>query len=174
MTTILSATSIDAELLSKIGKQTFLESHGHSASKKDIANYVASKFSVAEFVRELNNIKNHYYVLYYSEQPVGYAKIVFNVTHKNISSKHVTKLERLYVLQEFHHLKLGLKLFNFCVSVSKKEQQTGLWLYTWVENHKAIQFYEKAGFNIVGNYDFKISETHYNPNHQMLLTYNKS
>lgn len=171
MTTILTATLIDAKLLSQLGKTTFLESHGHSASKKDIANYVAHKFSVAEFERELKKDKNLYHILYYGEIPIGYSKIVLNVPHANIPFKNVTKLERLYVLQEYHHLKLGLELFNFEVKLSKTKKQAGLWLYTWVENHKAIKFYNKADFKIVGSYDFKISDTHYNPNHQMLLTY---
>lgn len=171
MTTILTATVIDAKLLAPLGKKTFLESHGHSASKKDINNYVASKFSIDTFERELRNPKNHYYVLYHAETPIGYAKIVFDVPHANILFKNVTKLERLYVLQEYHHLKLGLELFNAMVMISKEQQQAGLWLYTWIENLKAIAFYNKAGFKIVGSYDFKISETHTNPNHQMLLTY---
>lgn len=171
MSIFLKATLIDVKLLSEIGTISFLESHGHSASKKDIKDYVSSKFSVSEFERELKNPKNHYYIMYFKEEPVGYSKIVFNVTSSNISFKNVTKLERLYVLQKYHDLKLGLELFNFNVSLSKEENQAGMWLYTWVENHRAIKFYTTSGFEIVGKYNFKISETHYNPNHQMLLTY---
>lgn len=171
MTTILTATPIDAKLLAELGKTTFLESHSHSASKKDIANYIASKFSVSEFERELKKKKNIYFILYYNEKPVGYSKIVLNVTDKNIPIDNATKLERIYVLEEFQKLKLGLKLFQFNLDVSKKHKQSGMWLYTWIENQKAINFYAKAGFEIVGSYDFKISETHSNPNHQMLLVY---
>lgn len=171
MTTILTATPIDAELLAELGKTTFLESHSHSASKKDIANYVKTKFAVETFERELKQAKNHYHILYHDETPIGYSKMVLNVKHKNIPIDHATKLERLYVLEKHHHLKLGLELFKFCVTFSKKHDQSGMWLYTWIENHKALAFYKKAGFKIVGSYDFKISDTHYNPNHQMYLAY---
>lgn len=171
MTTILTATPIDAKLLAELGKTTFLESHSHSASKRDIDNYVAHKFSIAEFERELKKKNHKYYILYYNEKPVGYSKIALNVSDKNILIKNTTKLERIYVLEEFQKLKLGLKLFKFNLEVSKKHNQSGMWLYTWIENHKAIRFYKKAGFKIVGSYDFKISEIHSNPNHQMFLTY---
>lgn len=171
MTTILTATTIDAKTLSQLGKQTFLESHSHSAPKKDIDKYVAFKFSVSEFETELKKQSNNYYIIYHNEIPVGYSKIVFNVYNKNIPLKNVTKLERIYVLEEFQKLKLGLELFKFNLNTSKQHNQSGMWLYTWIENHKAIAFYKKAGFKIVGSYDFKISDTHYNPNHQMLLTY---
>jgi ribosomal protein S18 acetylase RimI-like enzyme len=171
MTVFLKATLIDANLLSKIGTTSFLESHGHSASKKDIKNYVSSKFSVSQFERELKNPKNLYYIVYFGEEPAGYSKMVFNVPNANVPIKNATKLERLYVLQKYHDLKLGLELFNFNVSLSKQENQAGMWLYTWIENHRAIKFYTKVGFEIVGKHNFKISETHYNPNHQMLLKY---
>ena len=46
-----------------------------------------------------------------------------------------------------------------------------MWLYVWTENHRAVNFYNNLGFKIVGEYDFKIFETHSNPNHQMLLSY---
>jgi GNAT superfamily N-acetyltransferase len=171
MTTIVKATIKDAKILSKIGTQSFIESHGISAPEKDISNYVALKFTKEVFETELKDLNNVFHVLYYNEKPIGYSKIIYNISQDNIPYKNVTKLERLYVLEEFHHLKLGLQLFNFNIQESKKHHQNGMWLYTWIENHKAINFYKKAGFKIVGSYDFKISETHSNPNHQMLLEY---
>ncbi|MFL0352470.1 GNAT family N-acetyltransferase [Xanthomarina sp. GH4-25] len=171
MTTIKNATIKEAELLSKIGSQSFIESHGRSASKKDIFNYVSSKFTKDIFDSELKDSNNVYHILYFNQEPIGYSKIIYNYSQNNILFKNVTKLERLYVLEEFHHLKLGLELFNFNVALSKNHHQSGMWLYTWIENHKAIHFYKKAGFNVIGCYDFKISETHSNPNHQMLLLY---
>ena len=75
------------------------------------------------------------------------------------------------MLSDYHRLKLGLELFNFNVQLSKKHQQAGMWLFVWVENTKAIKFYNNFGFKIIGSHDFEISKTHSNPNHQMLLTY---
>ncbi|TYA58883.1 GNAT family N-acetyltransferase [Formosa maritima] len=171
MNSIIKATLNDAEILSKIGRQAFVESHGMSASEKDILNYVESKFTKAVFETELNDENNVFHILNYNQEPIGYSKIIYNFYQDSIPFKNVTKLERLYILEEFHHLKLGLKLFNFNVTLSKEHEQNGMWLFTWIENHKAINFYNKAGFKIVGSYNFKISETHSNPNHQMLLVY---
>jgi len=171
MTSFVRATTTDASLLVSIGTSSFLESHGHSASKKDIEAYVKSKFSESAFLEELHDTENHFYILYHNQTPIGYSKMIFNFPHQNIDYKNVTKLERLYLLKEFHHLKLGLELFHFNLQVSKKHQQAGMWLYVWTENAKAVNFYTKIGFKTIGSHDFKISETHYNPNHQMLLTY---
>ncbi|MCX7548013.1 GNAT family N-acetyltransferase [Xanthomarina sp. F1114] len=172
MTTINKADIDNARCLSILGKQTFLESHGMSAPEKDVSNYVDSKFTKQVFKAELNNADNIFHIIYYNKTPVGYSKIILNSSQENIQIKGITKLERLYILKEYHHLKLGLELLNFNLDLSQKNQQTGIWLYVWIENHKAINFYKKAGFKIIDKYNFKISETHSNPNHQMLLIYN--
>ena len=171
MTSFVKATTADVPILITLGTTTFLESHGHSASKKDIEAYIKSKFNKSAFLEALQTTESHFYILYYNQIPIGYSKMIFNFPHQNIDSKNVTKLERLYLLKEFHHLKLGLELFHFNLQVSKHHQQTGMWLYVWTENAKAISFYQKIGFKIIGSHDFKISKTHYNPNYQMLLTY---
>ncbi len=171
MATIVRATPEDAKLLVKIGTTSFLESHSMSASKEDIDSYVSLKFNETTFSEELKDNKNYFYIIYHNQTPVGYSKIIFDVPHENIECKNVTKLERLYLLKEFHHLKLGWELFNFNVQQSKKHHQVGMWLFVWTENARAINFYNKVGFKVVGSHDFKISETHSNPNHQMLLIF---
>ena len=50
-------------------------------------------------------------------------------------------------------------LFQFNLDLSKKMDQTGFWLYVWTGNLRAIEFYRKAGFSIIGTTEFKISET---------------
>jgi ribosomal protein S18 acetylase RimI-like enzyme len=171
MTTIVRATVNDAILLVRIGKTSFIESHGMSAPKEDIDAFVELKFNKSTFLEELQDYSNHFHIIYHNQTPIGYSKIIFDYPYEKIPFKNVTKLERLYLLKEFHHLKLGLELFNFNVKESLKHHQAGMWLTVWTENVRAINFYNKVGFKIIGNKDFKISETHYNPNHQMLLTY---
>ena len=70
-----------------------------------------------------------------------------------------------------HQRKLGYQLFDFNVNLSKEHNQNGMWLFVWIENKRAVSFYEKTGFKIIGSHDFFLSKTHSNPNHQMLLDY---
>ena len=171
MITIQKATPAEAILIAGVGKKTFLESHGNSAPAADIDAYVALTYSLKTVQEELNNQENIYHIIYYKGLPVGYSKIIFNRPHTLVESSATTKLERIYLLKEFHDLKLGLALFEFIASFSKQENQTGIWLYVWKENQRAVSFYEKNGFEIIGSADFQISATHSNPNHVMYLKY---
>ena len=171
MVTIVKATTYNAALLADIGRITFIVSHGHSAPAADIDASDATKYTPAVIQQELSDPKNIYHILYYDQQAAGYSKIVLHSPHPGMPQQNITKLERIYLLKEFYELKLGYELLRFNIDLSKKNNEAGMWLYVWKENHRAVNFYTKAGFRITGSYDFKLSETHSNPNHRMLLLY---
>lgn len=171
MTSIVKATEEDSQILTDIGRISFKESHGRSAANEEIEMYLKENYTSDVFKNELNDPQNIYHIIYVDNQPAGYSKIILNVHHANIQKENVTKLDRLYLLEKFYDLKLGYELFNFNIELSKKKNQAGIWLFVWKENHRAVNFYKKTGFEIIGSYDFKLTDTHSNPNHQMLLIY---
>ena len=171
MVTIRKATVNDAAVIAEIGKQSFFESHGHSAPAADTNAYAARKFTPDAVRDELAHPEYIYHLVFFNGEAAGYSKIILNAPNENIPVAHITCLDRLYLLKAFYGLKLGLRLFEFNMDISKRSGQKGMWLYTWIENARAISFYEKAGFRIVGKADFKLSETHSNPNHVMFLEY---
>ena len=168
---IIKATPTHAALLSKLGEQSFLVPHGHSAPKKDIDNYVATNFSQENFLKELENPENEYNLIYYQDKIAGFSKVVLNSQNENIKAPNTMLLSRLYLLEDFYGLGLGKALFDFNVSFAKENNQTGIWLAVWVENQRAIAFYDKIGFQKVGSFNFKISDTHSNPNHILYLAF---
>lgn len=169
MMLIRQATVADAGLVAHLGRKSFLESHGHSASPKDIEFYVSTQLSVRVIRQELSNRKYIFHIIYYQRQPAGYSKIIFNELHTPLQPS-VAKLERLYLLEGFHNLKLGLRLLKFLVILCRQKKQEGMWLFVWKENERAIGFYKQFGFEVAGTADFKISDAHSNPNYSMLLT----
>lgn len=171
MNTIRPATEDDAALLSSIAAPSFMVSHGHSANETDIANYIASKLSPEAFAMELRDPANLFHIIHVDDHAAGYSKIILNAGHPEIKDKNISKLERLYMLQEYFGQSVGNELFQYLLTFSRQKSQSGMWLYVWTENHRAFSFYRKQGFEIIGSYNFQISPTHFNPNHVMYLTY---
>lgn len=171
MNSIVRLTSDDAQLLSKIGGITLLESHGHSAPAHIMQEYVVKSFSTDACKAELEDEHNIFHAINHNNEPAGYSKIVFDYSHPTVPLQPVTKMERLYLLREFYHLKLGQELMHQAIDLSKAAGDKGMWLNVWKENERALRFYQKQGFEIVGESDFVLTETHANPNWVMLLGY---
>ena len=159
----------DAEMLATLAGQTFIESHGKSAPMQDIEAYITEKYSVEMLRAAIENHSNIYHLLYYQQKLAGYSNIIFNVGYNEEAISGYTKLDRLYLLEAFFHLHLGTYLFNYNLDLIKAAGQQGVWLYVWEGNKRAVNFYLKKGFVIIGKYDFPVSANHSNPNFKMLL-----
>lgn len=168
---IRKANITDAEELAILGKETFLTSHGHSADQQTIDTYVAKIYSIKALRSDLSNPENLYYIIYCDHQIAGYSKLLLNRPNPNIKAQYISTLDRIYLLEKFYGKSLGRQLLEANIDYSKNADQKGMWLATWIENQKAIQFYGKMGFIIVGSYDFYLSKSHSNPNHILYLSH---
>jgi len=159
------------EMLTEVCRATFWPPHKTSAPKEILEAYVTKNYNESVLTEQLQDSKNNYNFLFQKGEVAGYSNIKFDESNQHIETQNVTKLDRIYLLEEFFGQKLGAELLEFNIELSKQNNQAGIWLYTWVENYRAISFYEKYGFKIVGEYNFKVTDTHYNPNHVMYLAY---
>ncbi|MDB9805965.1 MAG: GNAT family N-acetyltransferase [Flavobacteriales bacterium] len=171
MHSIRRADNSDSQIIAQLGRKTFVESHGHSASEKSISNFLERNYTKEALAIELINPKFIYFIIEFDKTPVGFSKIILNTEHILVEEKSISLLDRIYLLEEYHDKKLGWILFQHLVEFTTAKNQKGMWLHTWIENKKAIIFYKKAGFQIIGSYDYNIDETHSNPNHVMHMKY---
>jgi ribosomal protein S18 acetylase RimI-like enzyme len=171
MFSIVKATEKEAVLILNIGKKSFIEAHKLSAPLEVLNTYLTKNFNLNLIKKELSEVQNIYHIIYHNKQAAGYSKIILNKDHDNIDLNNLTKLERIYLLKEYYGLKLGYELFKFNLELSKESRQKGMWLFVWIENTRAYNFYLKTVFKVIGMHDFKISPSYSNPNHQMFIKY---
>ena len=171
MISLRRLTVDDAALLSEIGGITLIQSHGHSATAEVMQAYREKAFSVEACRAELAEEHNVFHAVYYNNEPAGYSKIILAEPHPAVPLQPVTKLERLYLLQNFYDLKLGHRLLTQAIELSKVASDKGMWLDVWKKNARAIRFYERQGFSAVGESAFVLTETHSNPIWVMALAY---
>ena len=171
MISVMKATESDYNSIVSIGKISVAESHRGSSSAEVMNEYLEKTYNNDAIREELNDINNIYYIINYNDKPVGFSKIILNAKHPDIIAENVTKLDRIYLLKEYYDLKLGLELLNFNIELAKNNNQSGMWLYTWIGNTRALNFYQKAGFTIIGSHKFYVTKTHYDVSHQMFLNF---
>ena len=171
MVSFKSLTPADAALLAKIGGISLLESHGHSSPGEVMQAYLNKSFNEDACRAELANPTNIFSAVFYDNRPAGYSKMIYNIPHPAISIGPITKLERLYLLKEFYDLKLGHVLLHQAIENSKAAGDKGMWLEVWKGNERAVSFYQKQGFETVGETSFRLTATHSNPAWVMMMEY---
>lgn len=157
--------------LTEVAIASFLPAHGHSSPKEDMDTYIAKHFNPASLAQEISDTTNEYYGLWNQNKMIGYFKINFNQKTAFCQAQNITYMSRLYLLQQYYDLGLGEIMLNKAIDLSKSNNQQGMWLKVWKENKRAIKFYEKRGFQIIGESDYKISSNHSNPNFVMYKTF---
>ena len=156
---IRSAEITDAEIISKIGKQSFFDAHETSAPKEELETYLNEKLSGEKISEELKNSYNIFHLCFHENEVAGYSKIIYNVPPPQLPDNNdACKLERIYFSRKFYGKKLGLKLFNFNKELCIKNNQSGMWLTVWIGNERAVNFYEKIGFKTIGEIMFNVGK----------------
>tara|TARA_B110000967_G_C18887643_1_gene565075 strand:- start:2676 stop:3191 length:516 start_codon:yes stop_codon:yes gene_type:complete len=162
MVKIKIATKKDIEVLALLGRLTWVESHGHFIEdKNDVLKYLNENFSVSKTKQNFNSSKQHFYIIYADDLPVGYAKLVVNASSEHVRSQNSCKLERIFILNDFIPLKIGQQLLTFVEAQAKKLLLDTLWLSVYIKNKRAIRFYERNEFLKVGELNFSVNEKVY-------------
>ena len=69
------------------------------------------------------------------------------------------ELKRLYVLKSLQNGGWGGHLFRTTLDWLERDGPRTLWIGVWSQNHGAQRFYERHGFQRVGEYKFAVGKT---------------
>lgn len=169
MITIDKATQHDHPTIVHIGRLSVGEAHRGSCSDNELDEYLAKNYNKEAIQNELREESNIYHIISVDGEPAGFSKVILNAAHPAIQPKNVTKLDRIYLLSNYFDRKLGFHLLRFNIELAERNKQSGIWLYTWVGNTRAVNFYQRNGFAIIGSHHFQVTATRSNLNHHMLL-----
>lgn len=151
---ITTATIADAKLLTPLAIKIFCDTFAQYNRPEDMDHYVTHEMNQAKLESELAEPDNVFFIIWYQEIPVGYAKMRTFNPDKGVVAKKPLEIERLYVLHQYHNLKLGAALMSHCLHFATTRNHDLVWLGVWEHNFKAIQFYNKWGFTQFGTHPF--------------------
>ncbi len=147
----------EVEELQKIGRQTFRETFEEVNSEEDMLKYEAESLSIEKLTQELENPDSEFYFALKENEILGYLKLNFaDAQTEKVEEGY--EIERIYVLKAFHGMKVGQILFEKALQIGQEKEMSSVWLGVWEENHRALRFYEKNGFEVFGKHDFVLGE----------------
>lgn len=148
----------DLETLRYLSIQTFKETFEEVNTEEDMQKYLDENLSIEKLKTELENPNSEFYFVENNDEILGYLKLNFKDAQTEKVEENHFEIERIYVLKAFLGQKLGQILFDKAIEIGREKNLEYVWLGVWEENHRAIRFYGKNGFEIFGKHDFVLGE----------------
>jgi tRNA (Thr-GGU) A37 N-methylase/ribosomal protein S18 acetylase RimI-like enzyme len=152
--TIRIADTGDAQLLAELGERTFRETFGAANTPQDMAAYTSCSFGLHTQAMELADEASTFLIAEVAGIAVGYARIRSGLAPACVAGIRPVEIVRFYVDGPWIGTDVSGVLMAACLAETRKRSSDVVWLDVWEHNPRAIAFYEKWGFSIVGTQDF--------------------
>ncbi|GAB3996070.1 GNAT family N-acetyltransferase [Spirosoma daeguense] len=154
MIAITEVTEADLPVIQNIAYQTWPSTFGEILSPTQISYMLEMMYSLDSLKTQIRD-KNHVFLLAVdpqSEEYMGYVSYELNYKGESL-----TKVHKIYMLPASQGKGVGRMLLEMVAHIAKRNDNNRLGLNVNRFN-KAIQFYEKMGFAVVGQENIDIGE----------------
>lgn len=150
----------DAAKLTHAAATFFADTFGDANRPEDMTAYLSSAFSEDRQRDELADPNNRVLLaLDLGGELAGYVHLRFGVRPggtplPNGDEERPVEIARLYAGRQWHGRGLGAQLMERCFTVCRDWGAGVVWLGVWEHNARAIAFYKKRGFQVIGEQSF--------------------
>jgi diamine N-acetyltransferase len=157
---IRNADANDAAVLAAMGARTFRDTFAADNTPTDMEAYLAKAFSVGRMASELADPGNWFLLALSAPtgEVAGYAKLRTGSIEPSVSGPAPLELQRLYVERSAMGGGFGAALMEACLATARADGFQTLWLGVWEHNARALAFYRRWGFEVVGAHEFRLGE----------------
>jgi len=157
--TIRRAGPADADTLAALGARTFVETFAHLYDPDDLRLFLAEAYDVARTRADLADPAKASWLVEADGQAIGYASVgPCGLPHPDVTPA-CGELKRIYFLKDRQGGGLGKALFAEALDWLQSGGPRTIWIGVWSENFGAQRFYERQGFEKVGEYGFAVGKT---------------
>jgi ribosomal protein S18 acetylase RimI-like enzyme len=147
------AMSDDAEALSAFAAAVFPLGGPPGADPVDLAHYIAAELT-AECFRTLVETPNAtLFVAEVADHICGCVLVLRSSPHPQIEGVAPAELQKVYVAPAHHGRGVADELMRQALASLERDRLATVWLSVYSENPRAIAFYKKWGFHIVGTHE---------------------
>ncbi|MEM9055131.1 MAG: GNAT family N-acetyltransferase [Pseudomonadota bacterium] len=163
--TIRSAVSGDEYALGAVGAATFLESYSETIPGADLVQHCQTEHAPEVYKNYITSNDPNYacWIAEYSgtKAPIGYA-VTSAVEAPTEGQPGDIELKRIYVFSKYHGTGTGRELMQYALTHAREIGAKRMLLGTYDQNHRAVAFYERAGFQKVGERKFPVGNQVFN------------
>ena len=150
-----AATAADIGALKALAVETYVQAFGHSFEPPDLADHVRDKLSEAKIGRYIR--EDFVLVAETEDRLAGFAQLgVLEMPLENASSGD-RELRRFYVHPDFQNQGVGAMLMEAVLAHPCLAGAGDLYLDVWEFNTDGRRFYERYGFEVIGELEFEVA-----------------
>ncbi|MFN8353654.1 MAG: GNAT family N-acetyltransferase [Spirosomataceae bacterium] len=154
MPTFRFATRADAVSLRDFSERLFVTTYGGFNTPENMAMYVEKAFSLAQYEADLSLDSLRFIVAEEEGRLIAYTKLCLDKPSEINPTLKAVEISRFYVDEPYQGKGLAQLLMNHTLDWAQAYGAKMVWLAVWQHYPKAVRFYEKCGFQIVGSTTF--------------------
>lgn len=158
MIAIRPARSSDAASLAALAERTFRETFAADNSEENINQHCARKFSAEIQGAEISDPDMTTLLAEVAGELAGFAQIRRVQAPACVPGERPAELHRIYVLSKWHGRGIAHELMHASYAAAARVGSDSIWLGVWEHNPRAIAFYRKCGFAVVGDHTFMLGQ----------------
>jgi ribosomal protein S18 acetylase RimI-like enzyme len=154
--TIRPAIPSDAASLTVIAERTFRETFAADNPEENMDLHCAQNFRPEIQGREISDPQLITFLAEVAGDLVGFAQLRLAHSTSCVPGVRPAELHRIYVASKWHGRGVAHDLMRKAIGAAAQAGSDCIWLGVWERNLKAIAFYRKHGFRIVGDHPFML------------------
>lgn len=157
--TLRTARPDDATALSALMRATFVASNGHCSTPANVAAFLDTVYTPARQRAEIENPDIRTVLVQHDGTLQGFAQLRFAAAAPAcVTLARPFELGRIYLAAALQGRGAAAALLRNIDTAARARGSDGLWLNVWQEQPRAIAFYAKHGFSIVGTSIFQVGD----------------
>jgi len=150
------ATPADAARFAAFAATAFTDTFAADNTPENMAAYMASAFGEAVQRAELTDPQCTVFLAERDGDLVGYAMLREGSAPPCVHDASSIEIARLYAGQRWIGAGIGALLMQRCLVEAASRGRRTIWLGVWERNARAIGFYQRWHFSIVGSQAFQL------------------
>jgi diamine N-acetyltransferase len=146
----------DAPALAALAARTFADAFAADNRPEDLQAHLESSYGVIQQSQELIDPNEITLLAFAAETLIAFAQVRRKVPPECVTQSQPIEVHRFYVDRLAHGKGVAQALMAAVKSAAQEFDAKHLWLSAWERNPRAVAFYAKMGFEIVGSADFVV------------------
>ncbi|MDX1434731.1 MAG: GNAT family N-acetyltransferase, partial [Gammaproteobacteria bacterium] len=151
---IRRAGADDAAAVAAFGARTFAAAFGADNRPEDMHAYLETSFDRARIAGELADADTVFLLAEDGGELAGYAMLRHAPAPAPLARERSMEIVRIYAATARIGRGYGSALMAACLDEARSRGCDSIWLGVWERNERAIAFYRRWGFEVIGAHDF--------------------